>query len=223
MRIVMRPSIALALLTAVLTGACSSPRVQSPPLRQQAAFSASPIPPATVSIPLPSPSATNIRAPSTLSTPSAVEWTGYSDEELGFAFEYPAAYGDPSWPSCPFEAIKGTDISIINSGYATSLWVIQTAPSPPDEYVSARLATLSSSAGFKLLSQTSLTVGGLPALQIRYMLLDPLAYRVETVLARDGQLYLFTIWDIEGCNWPERGIYELDAYERMLSTFHFIP
>ncbi len=148
----------------------------------------------------------------------------YTNEEFGFAFDYPAVYDEELFLLCAPRAYVSGDSTHIEMGPGTVLSILPAEGRTTDEFVDQTLAEMQASADYRDLEVgRGARAGNLVGVSLTYRFgaLNRLA--LVFVFTWRDHVYVAQYLTYGGfvCDVPEASVYELDLLSLMLRTFRF--
>lgn len=234
-----------------ILAACSSPGALPPPASETALAAASSAPTettvasveptvtatATIASPEPTPTATPSPSLTPTSTPTATptldyarfvdSWKTYRNEKYGFTFEYPAIYDEPPFArSC---AVR-EDPNGVYVGERTDVLFLDPQGLDLEQYVAnwARDCQCTEEGIEKgecdcwIEAQSDTVVDGLPAITVDYRFGGLNRFGTFTMVEHGGHIFAFELTAGAFCDVDEIRLRELDVYDRLIRTFHFL-
>lgn len=149
---------------------------------------------------------------------SGVEWSRYSNDQLGISFEYPAAYDASSYQDCGVKLSILPDGTEVSMGYRSFLLIQPSGGVGLQEYVD----NLITQKQWMLETQENILLGGENAIRFDYRF-GGSRFGTATVAIHNNLIYAFNFTAGVFCDVPEAGLNEGYAYEHWVGSFSFSP
>jgi len=155
-------------------------------------------------------------------TGETADWKIYRNEEIGFEFQYPKVYDEEKHREVC--GIKEFD-EHFTVGSLVSLWIEDSKGLNLSEYVDKDTNEfMEMFSAFNIESEEGISISGEKAVKVSYG-----SYNQRAYLLKNGEIYKFNIFNIEGpkCEFrygPDESKYisEIEVFNQMLSTFRFL-
>lgn len=150
-------------------------------------------------------------------------WLTYDDPQVGFSFEYPAAFSSAEYKFCAPRVDDfppdGVDFAL-NFGSRTNL----TVAAADNDNLSAAVSAFRADprhADYSFEPQQEREVAGLPGISLPYRSSGTDRYAEVTIFTYNGALYTIETGVPSACDIPELGLTEISAYDHLLGSLKF--
>jgi hypothetical protein len=171
---------------------------------------------------LPTSTSTSTSTPIVTPTLQIIDgWKIFRQEDLGFEFEFPAAYGEGDYLECRIFTRDDPDEYYFRLGARIELLVSVTEEVNLDDYVTSYIDEESQFGDWEVFNQEYLEIGSQQATTIEYQFGMLGRYGTSTFILKDGRIYHFNYSAGVDCSYPGT-ISELSVYFDILESFRFL-
>jgi hypothetical protein len=140
-------------------------------------------------------------------------WKKYHNSSYGFSFEYPAIYDEAPYTPC---GVK-TNQDAVSLGGRSDLLILDPNGLGLKDFIDQTIKTK----GYSLQAQKNELIDGYDSITIEYRFGGLNRFGTFTMFKRGSLVFAFGFTAGAACDIPESQLFEIDAYQHMIMTFHF--